>query len=297
MKTLFYLKRIGVGILVLALLVLGYIYTAAHFTLYKSYDVPLKTSFEVPNDSASIAEGFRQTRIAHCNGCHQDDFSGRIFHEDDQVGKLVASNVTQLVQDYSDVELYRFLRTGVKKNGEIAAIMPFDMYSNYTDETIGDIIAYLRTLEPIENEGLPEKSELGFFIKMALAFKMFDLEAKVQEVLSKVEQPVEYEPSDQISFGKYLASTACSNCHGQDFQGGEMGDSPAPPLSIIKIYSKDQFHNMIRTGETLTKGDKSKMTDLARSCLKYFHDEEVDAIYTFLNTLESPAITDASLNN
>jgi cytochrome c553 len=296
MKILYYLKRIGLGILVLAILVLSYIYIASSVIRNKTYDLPLVESISIPTDSTAIAEGFRQTRIAHCNGCHGEELTGRIFHEDDQVGKLVAPNISHKISEYSDAELYRLFRSGLKKNGQIATIMPFDMYCNYTDETIKNIIAYLRTIEPQENPGLPEKSELGFFIHMALAFKMWDLGESVQKVLAKSGQPVQFDRSNQLAFGEYLASTACSNCHGQQFEGGEMGDPPAPPLSIIKMYSKDQFHHMIRTGETLTKGDKSAMTDLARKCLKHLHDEEVDAIYAFLNTLEPSPMSDASLD-
>ncbi len=102
-KVLKVLKWTGISLAAIIGLVLTFIYTRSYFILNKTYDIPL-TEIQVPTDSASIAEGFRLTRIETCNGCHGPNLEGAIMHEDAMIGRLVSANLTKVVQEYTDAD-------------------------------------------------------------------------------------------------------------------------------------------------------------------------------------------------
>ncbi len=72
-------------------------------------------------------------------------------------GMIVAPNITPYhVADWSDGEIYRAIVSGLHKDGyAFFPIMPFDVYLYLDNEDIYSIIAYLRALEPIENDTPP----------------------------------------------------------------------------------------------------------------------------------------------
>ena len=69
-------------------------------------------------------------------------------------GVLTSPNITPAgIGDWTDGEVYRSIVNGLHKDGySLFPIMPFDVYLHMETEDIYSIIAYLRTLEPIEAE-------------------------------------------------------------------------------------------------------------------------------------------------
>lgn len=69
--------------------------------------------------------------------------------------KVTAPNITQDGQtgigDYTDAELKRLLRKGIKRNGAPVALMPSGFYEIMTDRDLDAVIAYLRTIKPVSN--------------------------------------------------------------------------------------------------------------------------------------------------
>ena len=66
---------------------------------------------------------------------------------------------------YSDAELAAIIRTGVRPDGRSVIAMPSDALRFLTDEDLGDIVAYLRSVPPVEGAG-PEV-RLGPLIRLA----------------------------------------------------------------------------------------------------------------------------------
>jgi cytochrome c553 len=68
------------------------------------------------------------------------------------------------IGNYSDGEIARVLRYGVKKNGE--AVLPFMNFSKMSDDDITAVISYLRSQQPVENN-IPkhEFNLVGMFMK------------------------------------------------------------------------------------------------------------------------------------
>ena len=65
--------------------------------------------------------------------------------------RYITPNITQVIQHYSDAQLARLLRYGVRPDGTSVVIMPSSMFYNLTDEDLADLIAYLRTVPPVVN--------------------------------------------------------------------------------------------------------------------------------------------------
>lgn len=124
-------------------------------------------------------------------------------------GVFYSKNITPSgISSYSDGELYRVITTGVNKQGKaMFPIMPYPYYGKMDDEDIYSIIAYVRTLTPIENP--VQESEADFPMSVILN----TIPAKG----SPVKRP---DPSDKIAYGGYMVNASgCIECHTQVEKG------------------------------------------------------------------------------
>ncbi len=100
---------------------------------------------------------------AGCGNCHtllgpegpvwSMDLGGRLV-EDSPAFTAYAPNITPggPIADWSDAELARAIREGIRPDGSvIGPPMPFSMYRGLSDEDLGAIVAYLRTVPAVEN--------------------------------------------------------------------------------------------------------------------------------------------------
>ena len=144
--------------------------------MYLYYFVILPPDLPVPDISiertpARVARGEHlATAVFGCVYCHSErDWTlfggppkpgtlgkgGEVFDGNVGVsGKLIAPNITpHHLGDWSDGEIYRAIVNGLHKDGyPMFPIMPYDVYVHLETEDVYSIIAYLRTLTPIESE-------------------------------------------------------------------------------------------------------------------------------------------------
>jgi len=275
------IKTTGLTLVGLIVLVLVVIYTWSTVFLNKTYSIPL-SEISIPHDAASIAEGGRLVHIAHCGDCHNDHLTGHVFEAiPKNIATLVAPNLTQKVPTYSDAELVRLLRYGVKKNGHSILIMPAFMYHELKKESIGKIIAYLRSLprQPTPPD-VPSSSSYTFLGRLLL------VQGKVERIADMIQPNTEgkfvHFDTTAVSFGRYLAMSTCTSCHGVDLKGvPDLG----PDLVIAASYGKSDFFKLIRTGVAL--GDRKNiglMSDVTKDYLSHLNDHEIESIYAFLQT-------------
>ncbi|MBE2188164.1 MAG: c-type cytochrome [Candidatus Kapabacteria bacterium] len=161
-----------------------------------------------------------------CMDCHAErDFSlfagppkpgtmaagGDIFdHSMGFPGVFVSKNITPFgIGDWTDGELFRLITTGVNRDGDpIFPVMPYMNYGKMDPEDIKSVIAYLRTLRPIETNH--PKSVADF--PMNLIMRTIPTEADLQPMPSK---------SNVVEYGQYLTNAAaCADCHTK-FEKGE----------------------------------------------------------------------------
>jgi len=230
-----FLKRLTIAIGILAAIVC--VLAILFFNKYPDISPPADIKVEATPERVARGE-YLANHVTVCIDCHStrnwSKFSGPItpgthgkggdeFNElvGGVPGRIFASNITPVgIKDYTDGELLRAFTTGVTRtNRSLFPLMPYFAYNHLTQEDAYSIVAYIRSLEPIENK--VSESTLNF--PMNLIVRTIPLHS--------FEPTLPTESSDQISYGKYVASiSACGDCHtpaekgepisGMDYAGG-----------------------------------------------------------------------------
>lgn len=274
--------RIGAAVLLLLLVAAGVVYALSERVMDRTYDetVALDPDFTVPADPASIAEGERLARIHGCyNGCHGEQAEGGLFFDDFAFGTMKAPDLTRAVHTLSDAELERVIRHGVRPDGSTVYVMPSDMFYNLSDEDLGDILAFLRSLP--RTDGPEVAFRPGPLARVFLGFEKFEPTAATID--HDAPRLPTGEGGDPMTRGRYLATTSCTECHGMDLEGSDGPPETTPSLRIVASYSPDEFHTLMRTGTPRDGRDLRLMDDMSRKRFSHFTDEEIDALHIYLS--------------
>jgi cytochrome c553 len=270
--------RIGLfSVVVLLIVASAVIYLLSERILRRTYTEP-QVDIAVPRDPQSIIEGRRLSMVRGCSGdCHGMEIEGGVFIDHVLVARLVAPNLTAAVRKYSNADLARIIRRGVRPDGSSVIGMPSEMFSGLTDEDLGKILAYLRSVPP--RAGPAPARRLGPIARVAfVAGKL----RPAAELVSKAALPTGTYPEDGDSTagGGYLARTSCTECHGLDLRGGDT----APDLRITAGYSFEAFTSLMRRGKALGNRELPLMSRVARGRFSHFTDQELRDLYTYLIT-------------
>jgi cytochrome c553 len=280
------LKWLGIALAALVILALGamaVIYLASERIVRKTYDVPL-SSITLPTDSFALAEGQRLATVRGCyNGCHGERLDGGVFIDHPLLARLVAPNLTQVVAQYTDAELERVIRHGIRRNRKSTLGMPSSMFYHLRDEDLGAIIAFLRSA-PV-TEGPPTEIRLGPLARLGIVLGKYNPQA--QMIDHDAPRVTVGDSSDHIRFGRYLALTLCTECHGLDLRGNPDGSSPN--LVVAATYSEEGFTRFMRTGKASGDRELRLMSDVARGRFSHLTDREIRALHGYLSTLGSSA--------
>jgi mono/diheme cytochrome c family protein len=276
MKHLLRWLRLGLlGILALVILTGAVLYALSERIVRRRYDEPL-VAIVVPSDSQSIAEGQRLATVRGCSGgCHGERIEGGVFIDEPLLAMLVAPDLSAAVRTYSDAELARIIRRGVRPDGRSVVGMPSEMFSPLTDDDLGRILAYLRSVPPQHGPG--RKVRLGPLARLGLVAGQYApaaLEVRRADGLAQSYPRA----GDSTAPGAYLARTNCTECHGLDLRGGEV----TPDLRVVAGYSLGAFTTLLRTGKSVGDRELGLMKQVARKRFSHFTDAEIGALYTFL---------------
>lgn len=235
--------RALIAIAGLASLAAGSVYGLSEWRLRSARDAPLMPlrGGIVPDRAA----GERLARIVGCwSGCHGSQGEGGI----DQVAglyRITAPTLSTMLPRYSDAELVRLIRYGVKRDGRSALGMPAATFWSLGDQDLADIIAHLRR-QPAR-AGVPRERTITWRGRWALATG--GLEVSAEQVDGSAPRWGELPRGTAFERGRFLASIVCSECHGTDFRGDALQGGPS--LAIIAAYSADQFRDFMKTGRPL----------------------------------------------
>jgi mono/diheme cytochrome c family protein len=270
--------RIGLFSVVLLLIAAGaVIYVLSERILRRTYTEP-QVDIAVPRDSQSVTEGRRLSMIRGCSGdCHGMEIEGGVFIDNVLVARLVAPNLTATVRKHSNADLARIVRRGVRPDGSSVIGMPSEMFSGLTDEDLGKILGYLRSVPP--HPGPAPERRLGPIARVAfVAGKL----RPAAELVREAALPAGTYPQDgdSTAAGGYLARTSCTECHGLDLRGGDT----APDLRIAAGYSLEAFTGLMRSGTALGNRELPLMSRVARGRFSHFTDKEIRNLYTYLVT-------------
>jgi mono/diheme cytochrome c family protein len=272
MKRMLKWTAITVASIVAVLLIV--IYAGSEYRLRQKFEIAA-TPIEVPTDSAAIARGRHVFETRGCEGCHGEGLAGKVFFDQPMLARLVAPNVVRAINGYSNPDLARLLRHGVRPNGTGVAVMPSSVFYHLDDADVAGLIAYLRTLPDKGSDTLPATS-LRLLARVGLVMGQY----KLEPLDITHDAPRAPNGPDPAARGEYLAKSTCSECHGQRLEGSE----ETPALSIVAAYSQAEFARLMREGIPKDGRKLGLMGDVARSRFVHFSDEEVGALYAYLST-------------
>ncbi len=216
-------------------------------------------------------------------------------------GSYTSKNITPAnISNWTDGELFRVITTGVTKDGRaMFPVMPYTYYGQMDEEDIKCIIAYIRTLKPIEN-------------KTAECVSDFPMNFIINTIPKKANFQKRPPETDVLATGKYLVNaTACIECHtkfdkGQLVAGTEFGggrEFPFPDgskvcsgnISLdmetgIGSWSKDKFISLFHSRSDSTALNTNLKPGDFNSIMPWtmygkMTDADLEAIYTYLRTV------------
>lgn len=288
---------------------------------HRHFDAP-EPPLHATTDSAMIARGrYLAFGPAHCAACHgpadvlahladnmelvkqaiekEPPLSGG-FGYPLPFGTMFFPNITPDSETgigrYTDGQIARLLRYGVKPNGE--ALLPAMEYQNISDEDIVAILSFLRSQPPVRNPVPPHRFNLLGEVLKAVVFKPMGPRAAPPSK-APPEQPT-------IELGEYLANRVaqCFQCHtkrnmkdlsavGPRFAGGAVLNEPfAPNVTFvtpnltpdsetgrIATWTEDQFVQRFRTGRLV------EHSPMPWEFFGHMSDTDLRAIYRYLMSL------------
>lgn len=208
-----------VALVLIAVIGLGYI-TMFLPNVGKPEDIKIAITPE------RIARGeYLANHVTLCTDCHSQRYwskkigpvapdklgaGGTIFSADDNIpGKIYSPNITPFhLKDWSDGEILRAMTTGESKDGHpLFPIMPWQNFAKMDREDLYSIIAYIRTLHPLQSDYPAHQLDFPNNIIVHLM---------PQKATFGKLPPV----SDTVAYGKYLVTSAsCTFCHTQSNKG------------------------------------------------------------------------------
>jgi cytochrome c553 len=276
-------RILGAGLIsmgAIALAGVAAIFGISEWKLRRTHDVPL-TPLNAGRGSVNYAEGERLSRIVGCwAGCHGKTGQGGSIDMDGYYS-VSAPSLTSVIPDYSDAELARLIRFGVKRDGSSALGMISYTFYPLSDEDLVNIIAHLRRQPP--HPTATRHKSITWAARLELALGKWQVAA--DQVDATRPRWGELPRATAFERGRYLASITCSECHGIDFRGNEFKDNTydgGPSLAVIAMYGRDEFRHLMRTGEPIGGRDLGEMSWVARNGFVHFNNQEIDDIRIFL---------------
>jgi mono/diheme cytochrome c family protein len=258
-----------VGLAVLAGLAL---YPSGMKKLTRSYpDIPVET-VNIPTDLDAVARGRHIAIVWECTKCHGEDLSGMLLADDPFLGTIPAPNLTPgsggIATSYTDADWIRAIRHGVKPNSR-GEIFMYD-YSTMSDQDLGDLIAYLKQIPPVDSDY--PAMRVGPIIPIAPAVGLFTPAAELID--HGAPRPADPVPDATIEYGRYL-SAICFECHSASLAGK------------LEKWNEEDFIRAVRTG-VLPNG-RQLPAAMSPKTFGEMNDTELTALWLYLQSL--PAVT------
>ena len=174
-----------------------------------------------------------------CNVCHGASFGGGVMMDAPPIGSLHGPNLTSgkggVVANYDIADWDHIVRHGIKPDGT-PAVMPSEDYVLMSDHELSDIVAYIRSLPPVDNEvAKPSFGPIGIIL---LATGQFPLSATKVDDHQRAHAKEPPAARDTPEFGAHLAAT-CVGCHRENLAGGPMPFGPPnwPPAANLTPHA------------------------------------------------------------
>lgn len=254
------LKWAGVvilGLIVLLVIAVGGIYALSSWNFNKSYEIEV-AELEIPNDGETIEWGKHIAFTRGCQDCHGEDLSGDTVMKDALMGNIQGANLTPgeggIGKEYDDEDYIRSIRHGVGPDGKPLIFMPAHEYNPLGKRDLGALIAYLKTLDPVDN--VQSEPQPGPMMRMLYLQGSIPIAVPAELIDHSEEVPKAPEVAPTREYGEYVAHM-CKGCHGATYSGGPIPGVPpefppaaniTPHESGIKGWSREDWETALTEG-------------------------------------------------
>ncbi|HUR66361.1 MAG TPA: c-type cytochrome [Chitinophagaceae bacterium] len=293
-----------------------FVFTAAYFSSCKGKDSTTTSSNE-DSLKAVVARGdYLAHNVSQCLDCHSIRDTGRFsmpvipgtegggsgfpFGKEEGVpGTVFPPNITPFsLKDASDEDILKTITTGINKKGDtLFPIMPYHSFSRMTKSDLLSIIAYIRTLKPIERK-VPARQ---------LDIPMSMMGPILQPNLDNNVMP---DPSDKVKYGQYMINAAlCDQCHtpmgqqGPDlskmYAGGFTFKLPMFTVTVANItpdsatgigaWTEEMFLAKFKqnsSDEMVNRNPGKENTIMPWAAYGKMKEDDLKAIYAYLRTVK-----------
>ena len=285
-------RRIGISIGAIAgllLLLAGTVIVVSNARLHTRFSVT-PTAIAVATDSATIARGQHfATAIGKCVDCHGDNLSGQVM-DLGPVGQFAARNLTGGkggTAGWSDADWVRALRHGVRPDSSLLVFMPSMLSAQLSAADLGAIIAYVRSVPPVDHELPPNRiGPIGRVLVMLKPGRLIP----ALGIDHSAAPPPAIPAGPTPEYGRYLTVVGgCVYCHGDDLRGGiKEGPPDTPPSADLTsngptaAWSEADFSTALRTG---LRPDGTAINPMMPwRMTRLMTDEEISAVWAYLKT-------------
>jgi hypothetical protein len=292
-----WLKRIGISLGVVVILVaLGG--GAIVYGKVRAFDASMDHVYGVPlqalirsTDPVVLARGKHLAEsVAPCaNGdCHGPDLGGGKSIEMGPLGTMAGPNITEggLGAAYTDGELARLVRHGIKKDGRSVLFMPARDFDFMPESDVVAVISYARSLPAVERPNKP--THIGIIGKVLDRMDQLPMDIARRIDHAHVELSA---PTPTADYGRFIAR-ACDGCHGKTLSGGRIPGAPSKfpvPLNItphetgIKGWTYDDFDRLLMRG--VRRNGEKLDPFMPIDAYGNFDETEKKALFAYLLTL------------
>ena len=239
----------------------------------------------------AIARGKRMigSRVG-CAACHRADFGGGPVVDDPIVGRWIAPNITtgqgSVTLDYTAADWDHAVRHGLRRGGRTSTMPSID-FVNLSDRELSDLVAYIRSMPPVDRD--PGKVAFGPVFTVMLALDKSPLLAfSVDHTKPHAAEPPQ--AAANAEFGGHLLQV-CRGCHGPNLSGGKLQGDPNMPIvanltpheSGLKGWNEADFIRALREGK---RPDGSAISEyMPWRAYANMSDVELKAMWAYLGTL------------
>lgn len=250
------------------------------------------TNLTLPTDAASIEYGKHRAETL-CMGCHATDLSGiDNWFNAPPLGVIDSANLTTgeggLPADFATEDFVLAIRHGVGQDGKPIFMPAVTATSNLSDEDLASIIAYLKTIPPVDHTH--QERHFTPLANILLAAGM--LGSLPVESVSHDVHVTAPERGITAEYGGYLVNiNDCRVCHGPDLNGGPFPDPTITKISPnitpggeLGFWTEEEFITAFQTGVT-PNGRQLDPDFMPWKEFANFSAEEAKAIWLYLQSL------------
>lgn len=277
-----------VGLIIIAVVV---VVVVSNGRVNATYDIAVE-SVQIPGDEEALARGQHVAIVRGCTDCHTKNLAGGTLIDEPAIGQINPANLTAgaggIGGSYTDTDWVRAIRHGVGPDSKPLIFMPSHEFYFLSDEDLGALIAYLKTIPPVDNQ--PPEITIGPLGRVLFLAGQLDL-VPAEKIDHTGPRPVAPEPGVTVAYGEYMA-VGCIGCHGPGFSGGPIPGVPPEwpaaanltPGGNLANWSEQAFVDTLRNGFT-PEDHQLDPQYMPWPTFGQMTDDELKAIWLYLKSL------------